>query len=91
MLIVSGQNLPVDDLFRRFGPIWNELGGRKGGKHQPKAVRLYSWKSESQDFVRRFAKIGRHIQHTIDERRSVRTASMGNCHTSLTKSLPSPT
>lgn len=67
ILIVSGQNLPVDDLFHRFGPIWNELGGQKSGKHQPKAIRLYSWNSESQDFVHHFAKIGRHIQHTIDD------------------------
>lgn len=67
MLIVSGQNLPVDDLFHRFGPIWNELGGQKGGNHQPKAVRLYSWNSGSQDFVCHFANIGRHIQHTIDD------------------------
>lgn len=67
MLIISGQNLPVDDLFHRFGPIWNELGGQNGGKHQPKAVRLHSWNSESQDFVRHFAEIGRHIQHTIDD------------------------
>lgn len=67
ILIVSGQNLPVNDLFNRFGPTWSELGGRKGGKYQPKAVRLHSWKTDSQDFARHFAKFGRYIQHTIDD------------------------
>lgn len=67
VLIVCGQNNPVDDLFRKFEPMWDSLGGRKGGKYQPKAVRLYSWKSESKDFARRFAKVGRHIQRTFDD------------------------
>lgn len=67
ILIVSGQNLPVDDLFNRFGPTWSDFGGRKGGKYQPKSVRLHSWKSGSRDFARHFAKFGRYIQHTIDD------------------------
>lgn len=67
VLIVSGQNNPVDDLFRRFRPMWDSLGGGKGGKYQPKAVRLYSWKSESKEFARRFANIGPHIQRTVDD------------------------
>lgn len=67
ILIVSGQNAAVDDLLPRLISLWNVLGGPKVGKKQPVVLRLYSWESEGRDFVRRFAKVGRHIQRTTED------------------------
>lgn len=30
-------------------------------------LRLYSWESEGRDFIRRFAKVGRHVQRMDDD------------------------
>lgn len=67
-MFVSGQNMAVDDLFSRFRAMWESIGGpiiRKG--NEPVAVRLYSVKSESRDFVRRFANVGRVIQRQVED------------------------
>lgn len=67
VLIVSGQNTAVDDLLPRLLPIWRDIGGTKIAEREPVILRLYSWESEGRDFIRRFAKVGRHIQRTDDD------------------------
>lgn len=69
VLIVSGQNTAVDDLLPRLLPIWRDLGGTKITERELVILRLYlySWESEGRDFIRRFAKVGRHIQRTDDD------------------------
>ncbi|KAJ0118255.1 hypothetical protein J7T55_009038 [Diaporthe amygdali] len=69
VLIVSGQNTAVDDLFPRFWTMWKRLGGEKVRPREraPIVLRLYSWKSEARDFIRAFAKVGRHIQRTAED------------------------
>lgn len=64
VLIVSGQNTAVDDLLPRLLPIWKDIGSTKITERELVILRLYSWESEGRDFVRRFAKVGRHIQRT---------------------------
>lgn len=69
VLIVSGQNTAVDDLVPRFWTMWKRLGGEKVRPREraPVVLRLYSWKSESRDFVRAFTKVGRHVQRTAED------------------------
>lgn len=64
VLIVSGQNTAPGDLLPRLLPIWKDLGSAKITERRLVILRLYSWESEGRDFIRRFAKVGRHIQRT---------------------------
>lgn len=67
VLIVSGQNTVVDNLVSRLLPLWKDLGGYKVCQRNPVVLRLYSWEYEGREFVRRFTKVGRHIQRTSEE------------------------
>lgn len=67
VLIVSGQNTAVDDLLPRLLPIWKDLGSAQITERELVILRLYSWESEGRDFIRRFAKVGRHIQRTDED------------------------
>lgn len=67
ILFISGQNTAVDDLVLRFLPMWKAMGGTKVAGRRPVVLRLNSWQSESRDFVRRYANVGRYIQRTTED------------------------